>query len=61
MATLEDYVDLARASGFRLLFAEDISEQTKKTWDICSDLVNVKSIWAAASELGASDVLPFLK
>jgi len=60
VATLDQYCFWLQRHGFRIVYAEDISENVKKTWDICLDLIKSPSLWGLAVTQG-KDFLHFLR
>lgn len=54
------YIAGLTAAGCRLVYMEDVSAETARTWDICLELVAKPALWAMAWKLG-SDFIAFLR
>ena len=61
MKTVTDYVNLFTAAGGRVVYLDDVSKETARTWDICLELIGEKTsaVWALATSMG-SDFIAFL-
>ncbi len=61
MKTVKDYIDMFTSAGGRVVYLDDVSKETAKTWDICIDLIGEKTsaVWALATSMG-SDFVAFL-
>ena len=60
LRTVLDYANMFTAAGGRVLFVDDISKETAKTWDICLDLIAKPAVWSLAMAMG-TDFIAFLK
>ena len=60
MKTVTNYIDMFTSAGGRVLFVDDISKETAKTWDICLDLIAKPAVWSMAVTMG-TDFVAFLK
>lgn len=60
LCTAAEYVSLAADAGLRLVFYEDVSKETARTWDISLGLVASPAIWSLAASMGP-DFVAFLK
>ena len=60
MKTVNDYINLFTAAGGRVIFVDDISKETAKTWDICLELIAKPAVWSLAATMG-TDFIAFLK
>lgn len=61
MKTVKDYIEMFTAAGGRVVYVDDISKESAKTWDICLELIGEKTsaVWALATSMG-SDFIAFL-
>ncbi len=57
---LIQYVQCFEESGYRVLFAKDISDQTRKTWDEAVSVIQVPAVYRLAKALGR-DALQLLR
>ena len=60
LETMETYVNALQRLGLKVVAAEDISEQVKKTWDICLEIIAKRELWALALQHG-KNCLDFLQ
>ena len=58
--TINEYVSMLVAAGFRIVETLDISRQVSKTWDLCLKLREVPGVMRIAVEHG-SDFVSFLR
>jgi len=58
--TSQEYRNILEESGLKLKYYEDISENVKKTWDVCLDIIEDTNLWNLAVEHG-EEFVHFLK
>ena len=56
MHTLTEYIGFATTAKFGLMYAEDVSEAVKRTWDIAIELIVNPSFWSLALSQGSEFV-----
>ena len=54
--TSKDYRGILEMNGLKLRYYEDISNNVKKTWDICLDIIKKKEFWGLAIKYGGGFV-----
>jgi hypothetical protein len=57
---VSDYIKYATDGGFRLVWLEDVSKETARTWDICLDVITNPGLWKLAYTMG-TEFVSFLK
>jgi len=60
LSTPNDYLRYIEKTGMRVLYMEDISDEVKRTWDLCLDLLRDKTFWSFAAQRGG-EFLAFLR
>jgi tocopherol O-methyltransferase len=60
LSTSKDYIKELESNKLVLSYHEDISEQVKKTWDLCLDIIKKKEFWQLAISHGR-EIVAFLK
>lgn len=56
----KQYVSELEKDGLKLLYHKDISNEVKRTWDICLDIIKKKEFWSLALKHG-KEFVDFLK
>ena len=56
----KDYITELEKNGLKLKYHEDISQNVKKTWDLCLDIIKRKDFWTLAFKHG-KEFVDFLK
>ena len=52
LQTMEDYENLMRSNGLKVMKSEIMNKNSAKTWDICLDIIKDKTFWALAVKNG---------
>ena len=57
--TMDDYASYLAAAGLEVIHRQDISQNCARTWDLTSEIIRDKSLWALAAAKG-KDFLTYL-
>lgn len=60
LETMDDYDSYLVANGLQIVHRQELTRQCAKTWDLGSDIIRDKSLWALAAKNG-KDFLTYLR